>query len=301
LRAAVDIGTNTVRLLLGDVVDGSIRSPQYLQTITRLGGGMTKQEGLTPAAMERTLSALKNYAAFLTTTPLSQLRVVATEAMRRAVNSAEFVREVQQQTGFFIEIISGEEEARLTTGGVLSVLDPLPRYSLVFDIGGGSTEFILLAGRQIQFHKSYPLGVVGLAEQVSFPNSEQAITDTLGSLLSALSHLYPKGLPPLELIGTAGTLTTLAALSLEMRRYDRSLVNNHILERTWLLNSSKRLSTLTPKQREELPGIEQGRGDLILPGLRLVIALLTAFGVDRVVVSDAGVLEGILLSKEDRS
>lgn len=298
MRAAVDIGTNTVRLLLGDVVDGTIRTPHYLQSITRLGGGMTKQEGLTPAAMERTLSALKNYAAFVNTIPLAQLRVVATEAMRRAVNSAEFVRKVQEQTGFFIEIISGEEEARLTTRGVLSVLTLLPKHSLVFDIGGGSTEFILLEGRQIQFYKSYPLGVVDLAEQAPFRNSERAIKETLQSLLLDLSQLHPKGLPVVELIGTAGTLATLAALALEMQSYDRSRVNNHILERTWLLDTSKRLSDLTPKQREELPGIEQGRGDLILPGLRIVLALLTAFGADRVVVSDAGLLEGVLLSLE---
>lgn len=258
---------------------------------------MTKQEGLTPAAMERTLSALKNYAVFLKASPPAQLRVVATEAMRRAVNAAELVRKVQEQTGFFIEIISGEEEARLTARGVLSVLSPLPKHSLVFDIGGGSTEFILLEGPHIRFHQSYPLGVVDLAEQVP----ERAIEDTLRSLLRDLSHLYPNGLPALELIGTAGTLTTLAALALEMPIYDRSLVNNHILEGAWLLEASNRLLPLTSKQREELPGIEQGRGDLILPGLRLVLAILAAFESDRVVVSDAGLLEGMLLSEKDRS
>jgi exopolyphosphatase/guanosine-5'-triphosphate,3'-diphosphate pyrophosphatase len=301
LRAAVDIGTNTVRLLLGEVVDGSIRSPQYRQTITRLGGGMTKQEGLTPAAMERTLSALQSYAAFLNPIPLVHLRVVATEALRRAVNAAAFVRKVREQTDFCIEIISGAEEARLSACGVLSVLSPLPKHSLVFDIGGGSIEFILLQGRHIQFHQSYPLGVVDLAEQAPLRNPERAIKDTLLALLLDLAHLHPKGLPAVELIGTAGTLTTLAALALEMKNYDRTLVNNHILQRTWLLETYERLSVLTPKQREKLPGIEQGRGDLILPGLQIVLAMLTAFESDRVVVSDAGLLEGILLCGKDRS
>lgn len=301
MPAAVDIGTNTVRLLLGEVVNGSIHCPQYLQTITRLGGGMTKQEGLTPAAMERTLSALKTYADFLSAAPPGQLRVVATEAMRRAVNAAAFVHKVQEQTGFVIEILSGDEEARLTARGVLSVLCPLPKHSLVFDIGGGSTEFILLEGQQILFHKSYPLGVVDLAEQASWSSSEAAIANTLQSLLLDLALLNPQGLPAVELIGTAGTPTTLAALALEMQSYNRTLVNNHILHRSWLLDTNKRLSILTPNQREELPGIEQGRGDLILPGLRILLALLAAFKSDRVVVSDAGLLEGILLDEKGRS
>lgn len=296
MRSAIDIGTNTVRLLLGEVVNGNICSSHYQQTITRLGGGMTKQEGLTPEAMERTLSALKSFAERLKTMPSSQVRVVGTEALRCAANTAEFVRQVREETGLTIDIISGGEEARLTACGVLSVLDPLPEHSLVFDIGGGSTEFILLDGRQIQFHQSYPLGVVALAERGSSQQWMRGIAATIKILRTDLANKYPKRLPPIELIGTAGTLTTLAALALELQVYDRNRVNNFILERTWLQQTQHRLADLSPRQRELLPGIEQGRGDLILPGLAIVLALLAAFATDRIIVSDAGLLEGLLLS-----
>lgn len=286
---------------MAEVVGGDIRNPHYQQIITRLGGGMTKQEGLTPAAMERTLFALKNLAASATSIPAERMRVVATEAMRRAVNAASFIQAVQQQTGLTIDVISGEEEARLTTRGVLSILQPLPTQSLVFDIGGGSTEFILLQGEAIQFQKSYPLGVVDLAEQASSDIWNSIIDATLRTLAEDLSQCLPMPWPSLELIGTAGTMTTLAALALRMQSYDRSLVNNHILERTWLRQTLLRFSNLSPAQREQLPGIEPGRGDLILPGLAIVLALLSAFEVDQVRVSDAGLLEGILLSGECRS
>lgn len=302
MQAAIDIGTNTVRLLLGTVVEGHICSPQYRQTITRLGGGMTKQEGLTPEAMERTLFALQQFSQIIHPFSPETLRVVGTEALRRATNAAEFVGRVRQATGFEIDIISGAEEARLTTCGVLSVLRPLPTRSLVVDIGGGSTEFILLEGQQLQFEKSFPLGVVALAEDTDPARRQRNIASHIKALLHDLFLLRQGAcLPRLELIGTAGTMTTLAALALGMRVYDRNQVNNFILQQSWLQQTLRELTQLTPQQREQLPGIEPGRGDLILPGLAIVLALLQAFAADRILVSDAGLLEGLLLTGNIRS
>lgn len=301
MRAAIDIGTNTVRLLLGAVVDGRICSPQYRQIITRLGGGLTKKEGLTPEAMERTLFALKQFSEIIHLAPPAQSRVVGTEALRRAVNADEFVRKVRKETGLTVEIISGQEEARLTASGVLSILNPLPPRSLLFDIGGGSTEFILLEGQQVQFEKSYPLGVVALAEETDSNRVQSNIATLIQALFNDLSLRHSHCLPRLELIGTAGTMTTLAALALGMRVYDRSQVNNCILQQSWLQQTHRQLTQLTPQQREQLPGIEPGRGDLILPGLAIVLALLQTFAAQRIVVSDAGLLEGLLLADLDRS
>lgn len=136
-------------MVIAEVAGGNNPAPRYRQTITRLGGGMTRQEGLTPKAMERTLLALIAYAEFIRGFAPASVRESGTAALRCAVNAADFIDKVREETGFSVEIIAGTEEAALTTAGVLSVLNPLPPRSLLFDIGGGSTEIILLEGRQL--------------------------------------------------------------------------------------------------------------------------------------------------------
>jgi len=296
MKAAVDIGSNSLRMLVGEVVCDQIVPQHYFRHITRLGGGFEPLAGISAEASERTLSALELFAQILDNMKPTCTRAVATEAVRRAVNGQQFVAAVLARTGFVVEIIAGDEEAALSSAGVLAGLKPQPAAALIFDIGGGSTEFIVIKDGQRLWQKSYPLGVVSLAEAAE---SGIAIARTLTVLAE---ELRLAGLSPLlagedcELIGTAGTVTTLAALDLAMTEYDWQRINNYILLQSPLRSLYARLLPLTPTEREQLPGVEKGRGDLIVHGAEIVLALMHLFGKDRLRVSDFGLLEGILLS-----
>ncbi|MBE0599030.1 MAG: exopolyphosphatase [Desulfuromonadales bacterium] len=302
MRAAVDVGTNTVRLLIGKAPAGRIEPHHYFRRITRLGGGYREPMGLAPEAAERTWRALEEIAERLQVAGVRQLRAVGTAVLREASNGPDFVRRVVEGTGLPLEIISGEEEALLTARGVLSVLDPLPETALLIDLGGGSTELVLCHRGTILFHRSYPLGVVRLAEALPEAAAQQErIAAVLAEAHDDLVRHRVWSLvasPDCRLVGTAGTVTTLAALHLGLAEYDWRRVNNLVMHRDELQALACRLQPLTATQRETLAGMEAGRGDLILPGVLVVLSLLDLFHRPDLTVSDFGLLEGVLLSQE---
>ncbi len=179
---------------------------------------------------------------------------------------------------------------------------PPPERSLIFDIGGGSTEFIFWSEGRTMFHRSYPLGVVRLSETCSSDRERHPLIDE--TLRRLQDDLDDAGLgtalrePACLLVGTAGTVTTLAALHLEMTEYDWRRVNNLVLPRRSLQELRRRLGGLSVAEREALPGMEAGRGDLIVPGLDIVLGILKLTERSRLTVSDFGLLEGVLLSLE---
>lgn len=296
MKAAIDIGSNSVRMLVGEVVCERITPHRYYRHITRLAGGYDPQEGISPAARNRTLCALEDFSRVVKENKLASVRTVATEAVRRAVNGQQFVDEVLARTGLTVEIIDGEKEATLSSAGVLAALTPQPSAVLIFDIGGGSTEFVVIERGNRLWQKSYPLGVVSLAEA---PDPELRIEKVLTLLIedlrvAGLSSLLSGG--DCELVGTAGTVTTLAALDLAMTEYDWRRINNYIIPQTTLHSHYQRLLLLTAAERECLAGVEQGRGDLIVHGAGIVLSLMKLLGKNRLRVSDFGLLEGILLS-----
>lgn len=296
MQAAIDVGTNTVRLLVGKVDGGRLQPQQYARRITRLGGGYSEIEGLSPQARGRTLAALTEFSQICAEFDVERVRAVGTAAFRRAVNGQSFAREVAEQTGLPLEVISGDEEARLTVAGVMSALDPVPPAALVMDIGGGSTEFALVASGRILWEQSLPLGVVRLCEEVAAPAEQQRIIhaalQTVHGEIAGASGTLPAGL---RLVGTAGTVTTLAAIDMAMTSYDWRRVNNYRLPADRLRALHAQLAPLTATAREAIPGLEPGRGDLILPGLEIVLAAIEIFSADALVVSDFGILEGVLL------
>ncbi len=185
MYAAVDVGTNTVRLLIGSVREGRIEPRQYFRRVTRLGGGFSPERGLHPAAMERTLAALQEAAALLQRASVRNLRGVGTEVLRAAANGPEFAALAADHTGIPLEIIDGAEEARLSCLGVLSALAPPPATCLIVDIGGGSTEFILWHQGRARLSRSYPLGVVRLAEDFPAPSLQNSEIDRILTLFQA--------------------------------------------------------------------------------------------------------------------
>jgi exopolyphosphatase / guanosine-5'-triphosphate,3'-diphosphate pyrophosphatase len=298
LYAAIDVGSNTVRMLIGRCTATGIKSKLYRQRITRLGGNYVEGKGLALDSLERTLSAFSDYADILQEMDVKKVRVVGTAALRRAENSQHLVNLIKLKTRMRLEIINGREEARLSSAGVLSAIDPYPETSLIIDIGGGSTEFVFYDKQRMLFTHSYPLGVVQLCEELSDVEKRAVFIEDMIDKFSAdliYAGITPEQLNRTQLIGTAGTITTLAAMDLRLAEYNPDCINNHLLKLDWLLQIQDKLQRLNVSEREELPGLEQGRGDLIIPGLELLLALFHFFEKDSILVADAGLLEGILL------
>jgi exopolyphosphatase/guanosine-5'-triphosphate,3'-diphosphate pyrophosphatase len=298
---AIDIGSNTARLLIGSIKNGQVIPALYRRKITRLKGGQT-ESGLAFNAMDRTLLALKEFSAATSLQKVDAIRVVGTEAVRSAMNRHDFISRVFAETGLTLEVISGDEEALLTSTGVCSVLDSSSSSNcvLIFDIGGGSTEFILLNRGEIIFQRSFRLGVVDLVE--SFTDTDQQIdriNSTISDLFSLVSPLlksFNLFLEDVTLVGTAGTVTTLAAMDMQMIDYDWRRVNGYEMSYLSIEALSQQLTDLSVDERENLPGMEKGRGDLIPIGIGIVLELMRQFRSQTLTISDFGLLEGILLS-----
>ena len=296
--AAVDVGSNTVRMLIGECLNRQVHPATYYRQITRLGARYQPGIGLTAESMERTLAALREFDKILQQKKVANCRTLGTAALRRAENRQYFQELVANQTHLSLEIISGEEEALLTAHGALSVIRPIPDSSLIVDIGGGSTEFVFQKDGMVLFRQSYPVGVVRLCEEVPDRPGRQVFIDKILDNFS--NDLAGQGLPralieSAQLVGTAGTITTLAAMAQQMTVYDWRKINNSILLISWLRETEGRLKAISEVLREQLPGMEKGRGDLILPGLQLLLSLMRRFAFKSLKVADFGLLEGILL------
>ncbi len=295
-HAVIDVGSNTVRMLIAGCPDGSPEFYTYERCITRLAGGFDPVTGLSAAARQRTLEALCRFAGRLRQEKIPCLRAVGTAAVRRAPNRQQFIDEVRQGCGLQIEVIDGDEEARLMTAGILSVVRPAPQRAVLLDIGGGSTEIVASEQGRVVFQQSYPVGVVRLVEDCPTPEQRQKPIDAMATAFVRACPWQRLPGSPLVLIGTAGTVTTLAAMHLELSRYDAAVINNHRLPADWIQQLYARFLQLSPDERENLPGMEPGRGDLLPAGMEIILALAERLGVDQITVSDAGLLEGLSLA-----
>jgi len=298
--STIDVGSNTVRLLVADVVGpASWTVVDQRQTVTRLGEGLAAAGALGEAPMARTLAVVGDYVTRAERLAATRVRVVATSAVREAANGGAFVAAVERATGQRIEVVSGEEEARLVLRGVQSGLPGLAGPLITFDIGGGSTEYILAEPARILAAVSLRLGVVPLAER--FPFADGVDWDRYAALLAEVRGRLEGELPAAirgarvaHLVGTAGTVTTLAALDLDLLEYDPQRVHGHRLSRATVERLLRRLGRLPVAARAALPCLEPGRADLIIPGIAIVTATLDAFGLDTLVVSDWGLREGMV-------
>jgi exopolyphosphatase/guanosine-5'-triphosphate,3'-diphosphate pyrophosphatase len=298
LLAAIDLGTNTARLLIGTVAEsGSVEPVRILRRITRLGGGFTRECGLSAEARKRTIAALQEFADEIRLRGVDSVLAVATSAVRDAINGPEFCAEVEEATGIRLTVVDGDREGLLTRAGVYAGLDDRSGTVLIFDVGGGSTEYTLVHEGKLLFTRSLPLGVVRLTEGKGTP---AAMTDKIDRELAAVRDaLEGEGLLALAssatLVGTAGTATTLAAISMNMTEYDYRLVNNYLLSGSEIAAIYERLLPLAPAERLSVPGMEKGREDLIVAGMLITLRTMALFGADRMKVSDYGLLEGVLL------
>jgi exopolyphosphatase/guanosine-5'-triphosphate,3'-diphosphate pyrophosphatase len=303
MLAAIDAGSNTLRMLIGSVERGRVVPQTYLRRICRLAGGASPEQGLTPEAMARTLGVLREFAGHCQENDIVNIGAVGTAAFRHAVNGGTFVKKVRKATGLPLRIITGDEEARLTTKGVLSALSPTPDNALIIDVGGGSTEYVLSINKSAVWSASFPLGVVHLTEKCCDRDERLSeiskVTAEVSSVISQECRSHGVAQAQVSLVGTAGTVTTLAALDQEMEEYDWQRANNYPLMLDSLLKWYHDLLAMSPTEREELPGMEVGRGDLIIAGMEIVLSLIQSLESDSITACDFGILEGLLLSMEE--
>jgi exopolyphosphatase/guanosine-5'-triphosphate,3'-diphosphate pyrophosphatase len=310
--AAIDIGSNTFRLLIAEPVTENNSAPwaviHYAHRIIRLGEGLHQSGELSGAGMERALQALSEFAAILArhhVSPACTL-AVATAAMREAANGERFRDRVKAETGMEIRIIDGALEATTSLAGACAVLErPTLGDMLLFDIGGASTEFIRAKNRVQRHATSRKLGVVRLIE-AHLHSDPPSKSDYRAMLEAATEHLlmveagwtHPD--PPEHLVGTAGTVTTLAATELDLFPYDAKAINNFHMSKNAFFALRDRLLAMSHDERQRVRTIETGRGDLIIGGLAIIEAVMQRWNYHELIVVDAGLLEGAWLKVSQR-
>jgi len=307
--AAIDVGTNTVRLLIADYETGNKIFPvMRKEVITRLGENFFPQKIIAPAARERTIAVLRDYNQLITESKAEKVIAVGTSVIRESTNSASFIEEVKNQTGIEIIPIPGETEAKISGHGALLPVNCYYDRALIFDIGGGSTEFILTQKTTIVKLESISLGVVYLTEKYFLYNpptweeldrTEKVVKEKILKVRENFqsANLYPfKSDEEVILIGIAGTPTTIAAIDLKLTQYDRERVTNHLLKLSRIKEIFHKLVTLKSEERIKLPGLQKGREDLIIPGIIITVAVMETFGFSQLRVIDSGLLEGLILS-----
>jgi exopolyphosphatase/guanosine-5'-triphosphate,3'-diphosphate pyrophosphatase len=303
--AALDLGSLTVRLAVAEPIPGGqFRVLLHRREITGLGRGLAAAGELAPEDMARTLKALQTFKEVMTAQGVEVCRAVGTQALRQARNRQVFLDQVQETLGLKVEVLAPEAEARLSLAGVLTSLAPAALTSpnlLVFDLGGGSSEFALMRPGREPVFASLPLGVLTLsqARPLGDPPLPERVAALKVELATRLDSFYQGAIKPHLmgdpcLVGTAGAVTTLAALQLKLRAYDPNKINNLALNRAQVAALAERLAGMPEAARARLPGIEPAKAGVMVAGALIVLAILTVCRADSLVVIDAGLLEGVL-------
>jgi exopolyphosphatase / guanosine-5'-triphosphate,3'-diphosphate pyrophosphatase len=309
--AALDLGTNNCRLLVARPIREGFRVVDAFSRIIRLGEGMAVSGRLGEAAVERALEALAVCRDKMRNRAVTRARLIATEACRSAANGAEFRERVQREVGLDLEIVDRETEAELAAIGCTPLMDPEADGVILFDIGGGSSEIVLL-GRseasnggppnpQIRAWASLPLGVVSLAERYGGVTVDEALYEAMtAEVLASVrrfadAHCTGIDLETMHLLGTSGTVTTIAGLHLRLKRYDRRQVDG-----CWMIDAQvtavlDELRRMSYEERVASPCIGAERADLVLAGCAILEAIRRVFPCTRLRVADRGLREGMLV------
>ena len=315
--AAVDLGTNKCRLLVAERRPNGFRTVDSHSEAVRLGQGLAHDGRISDAAIERAMSALGKIRAKLKSRGVTNIRCVATQACRAAANGRDFIQRVQADHGLSFKVITPKEEARLSVIGCHDLFAPEADLVLVVDIGGGSTELCWVDVGQVRSSGltgllsrvpvidwvSFPLGVVtlteafdGLPEVDRFEAMLQKSRETLNAYAKREGLARRMASTPCHMIGTSGTVTSLAALHLGLDRYIRSTVDGSWMNRDQAGEATRRLVEVGLEGRKRLPCIGQDRSELIMAGCAILEAVFETFPAERIRVADRGLREGLLLS-----
>lgn len=305
-RAVIDVGTNSVKLLVGDVSAEEVTPVLEDSTQTRLGRGFYENHVLQRPAIRETADAVASFAAEAKQLDAKSIRVFATSAARDARNAADLVGAIEKASGLRLEIISGEQEAELAFRGVVSNPQLAKHPLLILDVGGGSTEFIVGEHGHAQFQESFNIGTVRLLEKL--PHSEPPKAQELDDCRTWLHHfldecVVPKVRPALracserrvQLIGTGGTSTIIARIQLAIDSYDRDPIEAARISRAQVHRLVERLWSLPLAQRQEIIGLPKKRADVILPGVAIYEAVMDVLGFPELRVSTRGLRYAALM------
>jgi exopolyphosphatase/guanosine-5'-triphosphate,3'-diphosphate pyrophosphatase len=292
----VDLGTNSTRLLVAEVEDGRVRELDRRLTITRLGEGVDGRRLLLPTAIARVRNALTDYRRTLDASGVDRTLAVATSAVREAENGEAFLGEIEWSYGFDTRLLSGDEEALMTFRGVFAGRE-VADGTLVIDVGGGSTELVLGGPGGVAWHISLALGCVRLTER--FLRSDPPASDELEACRNHIHALLAEHVPdearPSRAVGVAGTVTTLATLSLELDEEDPALVHGHRMSMGWIGAEAERLAALPVEAIRENRGIHPDRAPVIVAGTVVVAETLRHFGLPELEISEQDLMHGAAL------
>jgi exopolyphosphatase / guanosine-5'-triphosphate,3'-diphosphate pyrophosphatase len=303
--AGVDIGTNSARLLVGEITEreGPLVSLERRMTITRLGQGVDSSRRLAPEAIDRTLDALRDYRAVMDSIGgVEAVRATATSAARDATNRDDFFAPAAEILGTELELLSGDDEAALSFLGATTELNGAgdPPY-LVVDIGGGSTEFVV-GTTEPEGKMSVDIGCVRITE--AWLHSDPPAAEELSQAVHVVrEHVLdvirevPGAKSAKTLIGLAGTVTSVAAIELGLAEYDATRIHHSRLSRASVEEVFRTLATESADERRHNPGLEAGRVDVIVGGVIILVTILRTMGFDEVLVSEADILDGLVRSQ----
>lgn len=294
VKAAIDIGTNSVRLLVADCQPGRIMPLVKEIRTTRLGQGVHHSGRLQPDAMERTLAAIGALAAIAEQRQADEIIAVATSAVRDAANGPEFIQLCREKTGVTVQILSGTEEARLSFNGALQGQTAGSR-QLVIDIGGGSTELAFGKDKELQYVYSLNVGAVRLKD--IFPADANGVVTNIPEIQRYVTAAS-KALPPLAMpdyvTGVGGTITSLGAIAQRLNVYDSEKVHGYYLDAASVNRLLTTLAALPLAERKKTAGLQPERADIIVYGIAILAAILDELGSNGLTVSELDILEGIL-------
>ena len=299
-RAVIDVGTNSVKLLVADVTGHDVRPVHEESRQTRLGRGFYETHRLQPEPIARTAEAVVEFAKTARANNAGSIRVIATSAARDAVNSTDLTIAIESAAGLKTEIITGAREADWAFQGVATDPELAKHPLLLLDVGGGSTEFILGHGPEKSFAHSFPLGTVRLLEK--FPHGDPPTQGELNQCRDWIKQLFATEIRPLLepvlthekksgpvwLVGTGGTTSILARMENRLTRYDREKIESTVLTLDRVSAHRKKLWSLPLAQRKEIPGLPKLRADVILTGVLIYEAVMKEFGFDELRISTRG-------------
>ena len=303
---AVDLGTNNCRLLVATPQAGGFRVIDAFSRIVGLGEGLERDRSFSSQAMDRAIAALGVCAEKLKRRRVGVFRAVATEACRLATNRGEFIDRVREETGIALDIITPAEEARLAVGGCQPLMDSEKRYAVVFDIGGGSTEVVAAeivgdGNLEVVAWTSLPIGVVRLSDrlggdldQANYDEIVGRISTQVGDFAAKLGWEESLAKGEVQMLGSSGTVTTMASHQLGLETYDRSKVDGAVLDRMTMRGLSRDVALMSAEERAEIPSIGSERSRLVAPGCVILDALLEPWDIDQLRIADRGIREGIL-------
>ncbi len=294
-RAAIDVGTHSVRLLVADVDHGQIRPVLRRLEITRLGEGLDLGRVLIPQAIGRTVQAVREFWRIAHEAGAESVVVVGTSAVREALNRSTLKRNLHPIP---LVVLDGDAEAELSFQGVLAGLKGLPDPLLVLDIGGGSTELVLGTGQRVVRKKSFPLGSVRLREQYlhSDPPADVELEALRREVLNCVRPHRTSLSGAIRAVGVGGTVTSLAAVDLSLDPYDPDRVHGHVLSAARVNSLTRGLCTMPLALRQRIPGLQPERADVICAGAAILDTLLALFRLEAVVASESDLLWGALLA-----